>query len=206
MFVIHRLILVCVFLIVAGCIDALFFVASYGILRAVRIPVRWVTLAIGWLLIALSIGATVMLPFSATASSVGILMGVFSFGVGIFALGEWVARRWYVTVKRASLAFVTRTARNFYLFVRQHHNFFGWIVLITATAHSLAFLPLLGRISFGAVWSGALAWIVVTLLFGIGLIVDQMVKRKRRFAQIRLWHIGIALAFFAAIIIHIVAI
>ncbi len=36
------------------------------------------------------------------AQQTGVLLGVFSFGVGIYALDEWVARRIYLGVKKRS--------------------------------------------------------------------------------------------------------
>ncbi len=204
--VLYRVALVMGFLGVAAILDFGFFTVSYGVLRVVRIPVSWVTRAIGWLIIVLALSATAFLPFNGTADGIASLMGVFSFGVGIYAIGEWLARRWYLTVKRVGLAFISRAARDFYLFVRQHHNFFGWIVLITAWAHALAFLPLLDQVSFGAVWSGALAWVAVTLLFCLGLLTDRRMQLKRRVPRLRRWHIGLGFTFFAIILLHIVAI
>ena len=201
----NRLVITLVALMIAGSIDIVFFTASYGLLRLMCIPVRWVTLAIGWFVITVGVVATLAGPFYPSAIGLAGIMGVFSFGIGIYALEEWVARRWYLTVKRGSLAFITRSARDFYLFVRQHHNFFGWIVLLTASAHSILLLLQVNQLHFGAVWSGFLAWGIAGVLFMLGLIADRAMRRKQIFAGLRVWHIGFSLAFFTAIIIHIVA-
>ena len=85
MHIVTRLIIALIALSIAGLIDFLFFTFSYGALRIVRIPVRWITLAIGWFIIAISVVATLAAPFYPSAGGVAAIMGIFSFGIGVYA-------------------------------------------------------------------------------------------------------------------------
>lgn len=188
-------------------IDLVFFIGGYGLLRAIRVSVNWITWVIGTMIIA----ASVVLCVSAVAPQlltvnrgVGNFLGALSFLIAIYAALQWVARKWFVFIKTHTVAFIVKATRNFLMFLRKQHIFFGCLVAIAAIAHMAVYIPVLANggyeIITGFVAIGILAIIAI---LGAWMWVVTTVKKQRMPRTIHTIHSALTIAFLVALAAHI---
>jgi hypothetical protein len=144
-------------------------------------------------------------PLQAPSSTMGFL----SFLVACYSLGQWIARRWYLIIKKASWGALVKLSRNILLILREHHALFGWLVFATATAHMLVYtLLVLGPDQKNTrlvtdVITGGIAWIVLLALLLLGLLVERAIKENAQLKKLRSIHFITALVFVLFVIIHV---
>jgi len=195
-------------LVVVGAIDFFCLLVSYWFLRLVRISARWVTWLIGFLIASWGVWlCAVALTGPVTGSLYGQsnLIGGVAFLIAVFSASQWTMRRWYLLVKRFpdSLGrFIARRSRDMLLFLRDHHQFFGWLVLLTATAHAVVLLPVISRVSQREVITGVIALGALAALCGLGEWIELAVRRKRLAPNVRLIHSLLTLVFLVAFAFH----
>ena len=194
-------------LAILGTIDFVCLLASYWVLRLLRVSVRWVTWSIGLLIAVWSVwlcGALLLRPYS-ISHGISNLLGAISFLIAVFAVSQWTTRRGYLIVKRwpgAFGSFVARQTRGMLLYLRDHHQFFGWLVLIAAMAHTALLLPIVGRLSQREVVTGVIALVSLAALTALGEWVEIAVRRKRIAPNVRLLHALCSIAFLVAFAFH----
>jgi hypothetical protein len=190
---------------ILGAINYGIFLFGYSILRWARISVNWATWIIGGLLILLSAANCffVFMPDQFNTFRVGGLLGFFSLFIGMYALAQWGVRTGYIWGKKRAIRFPVQAMRNLLLFLRKHHQFFGWLVLITAAAHALAYLPEYTRIASKWWITGLIGLALLGFLTGLGLWIERQVKLKRLSTKARLIHIITAITFFVVIYLHL---
>lgn len=191
---------------VLSVIDFFCLLGSYGLLRLLHISVNWVTWIIGSCLIIVStfFALSLLVPIG-TAPDVGLsnLLGFVAFLIAIDSWGQWVTRRWYLVLKRLAVPWLATRIRNFFLFLRQHHQFLGWLVVITAVAHAVYFLPVLANVSRYEVITGFIALGLLGMGAGFGWWIELAVRRKRASQKLRLLHFLLAIVFVLAFMLHI---
>lgn len=189
--------------------DFCFLLTSYGILRALRISVNWITWIAGSLILAASVAmcVAIALPnlFPAPLKAGGNLLGALAFFIAVYAASQWITRQWYLRIKKNSGQWLKQASRNVLMFVRKHHIFFGWIVGAGSVAHMIFFLPILQRISFyeevtGFIAIGILALIV---LLGAWLWIETSLRRRRMPEVVHTIHAALTIAFFVVLFLHI---
>jgi hypothetical protein len=198
-----RILTVALGCLLLGTFDGLIGLGFYGLVRLLRVPVNWITLIIGsfFILASLYLGMDSMIqghPDPGLSNSLGFL----SYFIAIYAAGQWLARRWYLVAKRHTGRFLTRAARTLYLYTRAHHQFFGWLVAITASAHAIYFLVFSRESPPRWTITGIAAWAALGLLVLIGLYIDR-VRRKRSIRRIEPLHIGASLLFVVLFVVHV---
>jgi hypothetical protein len=90
-----------------------------------------------------------------------------------------------------------------YLYTRAHHQFFGWLVAITASAHAIYFLVFSRESPPRWTLTGLAAWAALGLLVLIGLLIDRARRHRRSIRRIEPLHIGAALLFVALFVVHV---
>lgn len=198
-----------VFLLILCGVDFCMLLGGYGVLRLLRLPVNQLTRILGSVIIVLSLGICLgmVLPVQASrwsaAGSKGV--GALSFLVAVYAASQWVMRRWYVWVKQQAGKWLVRSAREFLVFLRTQHLFFGWIVAAGAIGHMVFFFSAPGRLSLYEEISGfvALGLLTLMVLLGLWLWFVTTVRRQRLPQGVRVVHSALALAFFLALFLHI---
>ena len=93
------------FLILSG-FDICFLLSSYGILRALRISVNWITWIAGSMIITIGLGVCLAIarpgllpsPFRA----LGNPMGAIAFFVAVYAACQWITRQWFLRIKKGA--------------------------------------------------------------------------------------------------------
>jgi hypothetical protein len=195
-----------VVLVVLSVIDYVCLLGSYSLLRLFRISVRWVTWLIGISLIIVSIffGLSLVAPVG-VAPDIGTsnLLGFIAFLIAIDSWAQWITRRGYLALKNLKLQWAAKRVRGAFLFLREHHQFLGWLVVITALAHVVYFLPILARVSLYEVVTGFVALALLALGTGLGWWIELAVRKKRASQKLRLFHLLVAIAFMLAFIVHV---
>ena len=82
-----------------------------------------------------------------------------------------------------------------------HHNLFGWVTLVAATAHGVYFLfhrPM----SWSEFYSGVGAWIALVLLAVSGMLMGNVARRPVRARVSRISHIALTVGYAGAVILH----
>ncbi len=189
--------------------------SSYGVMRLFHVSVQQIVLFIGVLLLCTcGFFSVLMLTSTQVSGSFGTFalasdtLGVISFFVAIYAVGQWAVRGWYVTVKKSSRSGLVRGLRALLLFLRAHHRFFGWLVLATATTHALYFLPVMIGLPLSetlqklSIVTGIVAWGLLVFLVGLGLWIENALERKRLARGVRVMHIAVALVFLGGFVVH----
>jgi hypothetical protein len=182
-----------------------FIISSYALLRFLHISPHWVAWSIGSLLIFLSVvnALLVFAPYPSLYTFRGdIIYGAFSLGVAVYAASQWITRQGYLLLKRRAWSVLVRGARQAFLFLRAHHQLFGWVVLATATVHGLSYIFLIGRVSPNALISGIILWLILLVSISLGLLIEYAIKRKRLARRARWLHSVLALVFFVAFLAH----
>jgi hypothetical protein len=192
-----------------------FLLVCYGCLRLLHISIRWTTWIVATLLFIVSgwFSVIVLLESQSLASLQSLAeqsnaLGFGAFLILVYALGQWILRGWYRLVKQHTRSLLVRASRAIFLFFRQYHQLFGWIVLATATAHMLYFIPLLilqshqDRLAPSVLLTGALAWGLLVCLVGIGIWVERTIKARQLAKKARIVHFVTALVFTALVVLH----
>src|SRR5437763_3407556 len=153
-------------------LNSVFFLGGYSLLRILRISVNWVVWIFGYLIIVASAALcySVSSPiYSSLEARAGNILGTLSFLIAMYAVSQWISRQWYVFIKKRALSFAAQQSRNFLLFVRKHHPFFGWIVAATAVAHMTVYLPRLSEVRDYEVTTGfiAIGLLALSIPFGV---------------------------------------
>jgi hypothetical protein len=200
----NRTILSCILIV----IDSIFFVGGYNVLRILRISVNWIVWLFGYLIIVASIALCYSVSTPAyTLHDVGYcnLLGVLSFDITVYAASQWVSRHWYVFIKKRVRSFAVQGSRNFFLFVRKHHAFFGWIVAAAAVGHMVAFFPILSETSNYEVVTGfiAIGILALSVLLGVWIWFVTSVQKKRTPKLIHTTHSILTIAFLLSLAAHI---
>lgn len=183
--------------------------AGYGLLRLLRLPVNQFARVIGGAIIALSLGICLSMALSAqTARWPGggsKIVGALSFLVAVYAASQWTMRRWYVWIKQQAGAWVVRSTRDFLVFLRTQHLFFGWVVAAGALGHMVFFFPALAHTSVYEEVTGfvALGILALMVLLGLWLWFVSVVRKQRIPGVVRSVHAILAIAFFLALFLHI---
>ncbi|HEY1351504.1 MAG TPA: hypothetical protein VGF67_17935 [Ktedonobacteraceae bacterium] len=198
-----------VFLLVLCGFDFALLLGGYGMLRVLRLPVNGFTRIIGGLIIALSLSICLLMALHAQASrwpgAASKVVGALSFLVAVYAASQWPMRRWYVGIKQQASRWLLRPARDFLVFLRRQHLFFGWVVAAGAFGHMIFFVPTLARI---AVYEEVTGWIALGILalmvlLGLWLWFVTAVRKQRLPRGVRVVHSALAMAFFLALFLHI---
>ena len=203
---VHDLLTRSILVLVLSTIDFFSLLGSYGLLRLLHISANWVTWIIGTGLIVvstfycLSLLTPIGVPPDVGTSN---LLGFVAFLIAIDSWSQWVTRRGYLVLKKLPLSWVTIRVREAFLFLRKHHQFLGWLVVITALAHVAYFLPILFDVSRYEVITGFVALGFLALGTGLGWWIELAVRRKRASQRLRLLHFLVAIAFVLAFIVHV---
>jgi hypothetical protein len=198
-----------VFLLILCGFDFCILLGSYGLLRRLRLPVHQFTRLLGSVIIVLSLGICLgmVLPMQTTRwPGVGSkVVGALSFLVAVYAASQWVMRRGYLWIKQQADTWLIRWARDFLVFLRTHHLFFGWVVAAGAVGHLVFFLPALRRISVYEAITGfaAVGILALMVLLGLWLWFITAVRKQRVPRVVRAVHSTLAIAFFLALFLHI---
>jgi len=200
----NRTILSCILI----AIDSVFFLAGYSTLRVLRISVNWVVWVLGYMIIVASVALcySISTPtYSFRDIGFGNLLGAFSFLITMYAASQWISRHWYVFIKKRTLPFIVQQSRNFFLFVRKHHTFFGWIVAIAAVAHMAVFLPFLSEVRGYEIVTGFIAMGILTLsvLLGVWIWFVTRIRKLRTPKLAYTAHSVLTVAFLLALVAHI---
>jgi hypothetical protein len=193
-------------IMILSVIDFFGLLGSYGLLRLLHISANWITWIIGTGLIVvstfycLSLLAPIGVPPDVGTSN---LLGFVAFLIAIDSWSQWVTRRGYLLLKKLPLAWVTMRARETFLFLRKHHQFLGWLVVITAVAHVAYFLPILANVSQYEVITGFVALAFLALGTGLGWWIELAVRKKQASQRLRLLHFLVAIAFVLAFLVHV---
>lgn len=139
------------------------------------------------------------------------LLGQLAVLVAYGAAAQWLFRRGSrVAGGRTRSGSIARLVRDVLHYLRLHHQFFAWLVFALASVHGLYFLvhpvarqPLKGPAP--SVWTstGIVAWGVLLLLVGLGLVTDRQIQTKRSARRWRGLHRVLAVVFVVTILIHI---
>jgi hypothetical protein len=199
-----RAILSCILLAVAS----VFFLGGYSILRALRISVNWTVWIFGYVIIVASVAVCYVVStptYSLRDVGYGNLLAVFSFGIAGYAASQWVSRHWYVFIKKHTRSFIVKGSRNFFLFVRKHHMFFGWIVVAAAVAHMVVYLPIFAAANNYEIVTGfiAIGILALSVLLGLWIWFVTSVQKKRTPRFVHATHSLLTIAFLVALAIHI---
>lgn len=206
MSIVHDLLTRSITILLLSVIDFFGLLGSYGLLRLLHISANWVTWIIGTSLIVVStfyclaLLAPIGVPPDVGTSN---LLGFVAFLIAIDSWSQWVTRRWYLLLKKLPLSWVTMRVRETFLFLRKHHQFLGWLVVITAVAHVAYFLPILANVSRYEVITGFVALAFLALGTGLGWWIELAVRRKQASQRLRLLHFLVAIAFVLAFLVHV---
>jgi hypothetical protein len=205
--IIERLIVSGIGLAVLAVVDMTALLASYRTLRVMRIPPRWPTLLIGYGLSTLMLWGlwlALLDPFyQSRYIAWSSLSGFLSFVVSVFAVAEWPVRGWYVGTKSWMWVWIVRPTRHFFLYLRDHHAFFGWLTLLAATIHTVLIFPALSRVSSYEVWTGVVALLLLAILTATGEWIARATGTKRLAPAARWWHLALTFAFIVAFAFHV---
>jgi hypothetical protein len=96
-------------------------------------------------------------------------------------------------------------SRNFFLFVRKHHTFFGWIVAAAAVAHMAVYLPVLSETRGYEIVTGfiAIGILALSVLLGIWIWFVTRVRKQRTPTLIHTTHSVLTIAFLLVLAAHI---
>lgn len=189
-------------------IDLVLFMGGYGLLRAIHVSVHWITWIVGAMIIVASIAlcASLIAPQLLTVNrGVGNFLGALSFFITIYAGMQWVARKWFVFIKTRTIAFIVKATRNFLMFLRKQHIFFGWLVAIAAIAHIAVYLPILTQTRGYEIITGfvAIGILAIIALLGAWMWIVTTLKKQRMPETIHAIHAALTVAFLLALAAHI---
>lgn len=195
-------------LILCG-IDFCVLLGGYGVLRVLRLSVNWVTWLIGSLIIVLSLGVClgVAMPdmTSKWLGAGGKVVGALSFLIAVYAASQWTTRQWYVRVKQQASKWLIQRSKELLMFLRKHHQFFGWIVAAGAVGHMVFFFPILSRISIYEEITGfiAIGILALMVLLGLWLWIETAWRKRRMPKAVHTVHSALTIAFFVVLFLHL---
>lgn len=205
---ISRILAKSILFLILGGFNLGFLLASYGILRALRISVNWITWIVGSLIIIIS-GAmclAIMRPglLPSQFRTIGNPIGAVACMVAVYAASQWIGRQWFLRMKGAR-QWLKQFSKNVLMFLREHHMFFGWVVGAGAIAHMVFFLPSLVRISLYEEITGFIAIGILALiaLLGLWLWIETSLRKQRMPRMMHTIHSILAIAFFVVLFLHI---
>lgn len=197
-----------VFYMILAVMDFLFLIGSYSVLRTLHISVHWVTWTIGTVLIVAStfLCFAVLLPLPPMLTRYamyGNLIGVFSFLIAVYAASQWTTRQWYIRVKKQAASSLIQGSKHMLLFLRKHHQFFGWLIAMTAVAHMVYYLPNVGDFRQFTIVTGFIAIGILALSVLLGVWMWLQTRLKRRMPRyVHNVHAALTVAFFVVLFVH----
>ncbi len=189
-------------------IDFFMLLGSYGFLRLIRISANWVTWIIGSLIILAStlLCLSLLLPQQqqlAPFRGTGNLLGALSFLVAVYTAAQWITRQWYVLIKKRTKSVIVTGSKYVLLFLRKHHQFFGWVITCAALAHMVFFLPVLNQVREYEVVTGFVALGILAISVVLGCWLWLLARMKKRAPKsIHSIHATLTIAFFVALFMH----
>lgn len=127
-------------------------------------------------------------------------MGTFSFLWGLAAVFILFSKRLFQRLHKKT-GNEREVVRRILLLAKDHHNLFGWVTVVAATAHGIYFL-FHSPDSWFEFYSGTGAWIALVLLTISGMWMNNVVKTPKRAKAIRVSHIALTIGYAAAIELH----
>lgn len=132
------------------------------------------------------------------------LLGAVSFVIGVYAASQWLARQWFVQLKKRTTSFLIQQSRNFLIFIRKQHVFFGWIIVAAAFAHMAFYIPAFqeqpSEIITGFIAIGILA--LMTIL-GSWVWIETSWRKRKMPTVVKNIHTWLTIAFFAVLLLHV---
>ena len=184
-------------------------VVSVLVLRALGLPARLITWGVGLLIavVGVLLSARVLLHPAAAQGSVAFsnALGVLGAFIAVYAINQWTARQGYAILQRQLspvLAPITKLWQSLLVFLREQHQFFGWLVLVAGTAHAVLLFPALSRYSTSKVITGVISLAALALLVGMGEWITFATRKSRRAPTIRLLHALLSLLFLVVVAMH----
>jgi hypothetical protein len=126
--------------------------------------------------------------------------GVFAMIVGGAALAIWVVRKVFVELKKREVPNYELTKQAIQFF-RKNHIVFGWVTLVTVTAHGLYYLFISTNKQW-EVYTGWISWGSLCVLTLLGIFFDKRLADKQTIKRVKLYHIGFAFVFTAGALLH----
>lgn len=187
----------------------------FATVRLLHLSHRWILPGIGTLLLLFSLSR--VLPdflhqpnqFPQNMAAIGSMAGLVAVVCAFYAFGQYIARGWYLLVKKRLRSRGAGASRHMLRFLRSIHQFVGWSVLVIASVHALVYVPWLlapphaRSLSSIALLTGIIAWGILALLVGLGLGIEWAIRHTYLSAKTRLTHIITAGAFFVVVLVHI---
>ncbi len=98
-----------------------------------------------------------------------------------------------------------RNKKNVLLFLRKHHQFFGWIVVAGAVGHMVFFFPILSTISVYEEVTGfiAIGILALSVILGMWLWIESSWRKRRMPKAVHTLHAALTIAFFLVLFLHI---
>ena len=187
----------------------------FTIVRLLHLSPRWILPGIGVILLLFSLSR--VLPdfldqpnqFPQNMAAIGSMTGLIAVVGAFYAFGQYIARGWYLLVKKRLCSRGANASRNMLRFLRTIHQFIGWSVLVISSVHALVYIPWLLApprampLSSTALLTGIIAWGILALLIGLGLWIEWAIRHKHLATKTRLIHIITAGTFFVVVLVHI---
>ena len=134
----------------------------------------------------------------------GTLLGALAVPIALYAACSWVVRQGYVLSKRRVWKRLSAHLRSLFLFVREHHQFFGIVVIVAALAHMMQYLPVLSHSDTYEIITGFVAIGVLGLMVILGLWVWIATLKKNVPPRIiRNTHAALTIIFLGALMLHV---
>jgi len=197
-----------VFYTILATIDFFILLGSYGFLRLIRFSVNWATWLIGSLIILDSsllclsfVFPQHLLQYRGSEKILGLL----AFLVAVYTAAQWVTRKWYIVVKKQTSAAIVQGSRSVLMFLRQHHQFFGWVVFCAALAHTVFFLPSVFNIGVRnyEYITGFITLAILSLSVVLGVWMWARTRLRQRVSKtLHNVHASLTIAFFVVLFMH----
>lgn len=154
-------------------------------------------------------------PYDARISSVGDhihegahnlrgisnLVGAWAVVLGLAAVAIWIARKFYVEVKKRQWPDFDLT-KSTMLYLRRHHILLGWATLFAVSAHGIYYL-LLYPDKLTQIVTGLVAWGSLVVLVALGVLLDYKIIGKQKSRSIRIYHFAWAVVFILGMLVHL---
>jgi hypothetical protein len=140
-----------------------------------------------------------------TGRAGGNLAGAFSFFIAVYAASQWIIRQWYLNIKRLAGKWLVQTSKNLLMFLRKHHQFFGWIVLAGAVGHMVFFFPIFSSMSGYEEMTSFIAIGILTLsvILGMWLWINSSWRKRHTPKIVHTLHSVLTIAFCVILFLHI---
>src|SRR5690349_16489259 len=113
---------------VVGVVVFCLYLACHGLSAFLGISLRWVVIALGVLMLALSAVYSVAVFVGPHPLFVGRpapltigkgLFGLISLAVGVLSFSQWPTRRWYTVIRRRTVSFAATVSQRVLVFLRR---------------------------------------------------------------------------------------